>query len=432
MKQRMTEMVVEDIPQLTERYRNELQDERYRAIPLKKVLRERIEVLRNEMASNISIEGTSLLHTLDIALSYPHLVDAVDLASYMSELIQVMENLGAGSMFTEYIDRAIELFQNIGLPVSNLYLAKADYIRIEDLGGLSRKIALDSALKHANTSDELAKSIIGTIVYYLESGRQKSSIKTCQEALNLIKSNQVPEIYEAEVLAHLGINHFDLFNFKIAQEIFEQCYEAATKFSSHVEMATALHYLGRIALVNCDLASALKLYLDGLNHQEQSIPSFGSIASVHLRLGELLTSAGVIQQALEHLFLSQELFRKIHYSLGIIQVDVAIASIYASEGKMQKAGDILQGALRFAREGNLARGELICLEKIFLLSLSRLHILRAIASIFQALGTGHMRLLISYLLRYIPRQLKQLGSKDCTDSKIDCCPCSIHYPQVKT
>src|SRR4051812_18389036 len=109
----MTGIVVDDIPQLTELYRNELQDEKYRAIPLKKVLRERTEILRSKMTSNVGIDGTSLLHTLDLALSYPHLVDAVDLASYMSELIQVMENLGTGSMFTEYIDRAIELFQDI-------------------------------------------------------------------------------------------------------------------------------------------------------------------------------------------------------------------------------------------------------------------------------------------------------------------------------
>jgi hypothetical protein len=57
------------------------------------------------------------------------------------------------------------------------------------------------------------------------------------------------------------------------------------------------------------------------------------IAFYHLRLGKLLISASLVEQARDHLLLSQEIFDAIQFSSsGRLQVNLAWAALYNKEG----------------------------------------------------------------------------------------------------
>jgi tetratricopeptide (TPR) repeat protein len=74
-------------------------------------------------------------------------------------------------------------------------------------------------------------------------------------------------------------------------------------------VATAYHYLGRIAEVNRRYKTALSLYLQGQAIQDECPEELQALAFLHVRIAEPLTAVGLFEAARDHLNLALELFQ---------------------------------------------------------------------------------------------------------------------------
>jgi hypothetical protein len=113
------------------------------------------------------------------------------------------------------------------------------------------------------------------------------------------------------------------------------------------------------------------------------------VAFYHLRLGELLISASLVEQAHDHLLLSQEIFDAIQFSSsGRLQVSLAWAALYSKEGNYARAREYVLAAREETRTKHFPRGELWCLVKLFWLELGHFHLYHAIAPFYKRWEPG--------------------------------------------
>ena len=167
------------------------------------------------------------------------------------------------------------------------------------------------------------------------------------------------------------------------------------------------------------------------------------IAFYHLRLGELLISASLVEQARDHLLLSQEIFDAIQFSSsGRLQVSLAWAALYSKEGNYARARDYLLAAREEIQDKHFSRGELLCLVKLFWLELGHFHLYRALITFIQALGTWRhrelrrnegTRLYGHYLLQVLSSPFKLLQRTPHTvmgagtfNARLTTCICPLH------
>jgi hypothetical protein len=168
-----------------------------------------------------------------------------------------------------------------------------------------------------------------------------------------------------------------------------------------------------------------------------------SFAYYHLRLGELLISISLVEQARDHLLLSQEIFEAIHFSSsGRLQVSLAWATLYSKEGNYAGAREYVLAAREEAVNKRFPRGELWCLVKHFWLELRYFHPYRALVTFLQALLTWRngelrrnegFRLFGQYLLLVLSTPFKLLKRTPYTvmgagtlNATLTTCICPLH------
>jgi hypothetical protein len=167
------------------------------------------------------------------------------------------------------------------------------------------------------------------------------------------------------------------------------------------------------------------------------------LAFYHLRLGELLISASLVEQARDHLLQSQEIFDAIQFSSsGRLQVSLAWAALYNKEENYERAREYILDAREEAREKHFPRGELWCLVKLFWLESGHFQLHRAIVTCIQVLGTWRQgelrrneafRLFGHYLLQVLSTPFKLLNRTPHTvmgagtlNARLDACICPLH------
>jgi tetratricopeptide (TPR) repeat protein len=209
-------------------------------------------------------------------------------------------------------------------------------------------------------------------------------------------------------------------------------------------MDTIHHYLGRIAEGEGHVQEAMRYYVESYRYQQMFAQEpRARFAFYHLRLGELLISASLVEQARDHLLVSQEIFDAIQFSSsGRLQVSLAWAALYSKEGNYARAREYVLAAREEARNKNFPRGELWCLVKLFWLELGHFYLYRAIVTFIQALGTwGHgelrrnegFRLFGHYLLQVLSTPFKLLKRTPHTvmgagtlNARLNTCICPLH------
>ena len=209
-------------------------------------------------------------------------------------------------------------------------------------------------------------------------------------------------------------------------------------------METIHHYLGRIAEGEGYVEEAMRYYIEECRYLQMFAQEpRGRFAFYHLRLGELLISASLVEQARDHLLLSQEIFDAIQFSSsGRLQVSLAWAALYSKEGNYARARDYLLAAREETQNKHFSRGELLCLVKLFWLELGHFHLYHAIVTFIQALGTwrhgelrrsGGTRLFGHYLLQVLSTPFKLLQRTPHTvmgagtfNASLTTCTCPLH------
>ena len=427
-----------DITEQTRDYQLRLQNKKFRSEPIRKVLKDRIEELESSLTTSKPVDNAySLLHTLAWALSQPDLVDPELLASYLSQLIRLMENAGSGLDFREAIDRAIYYYQETGLPMVDLYLAKVEYLRLTDTESNEKEKILAEALKVVNAPEDKMKVLIKTIQYFNDSSQYKPSLKKCQEALLLVEHDESLAKYLAKIYDLLGIVYYYLFDYKNAVVFLNKACEYGEKYDEHT-LGEALHYKGRVASDQGDLLKAMHFFTEGITHQQFNI---ADSAWYNLRMGNILSRSNLIQDAMDHLLLSQKQFSSIEYGGSAMpQVELAWSDIYKAQKKYVEAERHILLALKFSKETRFFRGQLLCLVSLFWFQLAYLHRLdKAIKTFFVAMTNeevwrnGGLSLIFSYLAKVLVIPYKWLTNKSYTipgtinvNTKIPACVCPIH------
>jgi tetratricopeptide (TPR) repeat protein len=431
---------------------------KYSSGAFERVLSDYYKNLRNAKTSSQEFIANSLT-ALQGALNQPELIDQVLLIGYISELVRFVENAGFGLEFgKEFIDRAIDVYSIAGYSLIDLYLAKARFLRLDRLENPTREMALKDAEAYAQNSqikEDLVKVLIALTEYYTDISRYDISIRICEDCENIIKDDKQLSIYYPKLMINLGINYYyHLLDYKMAENYLLKAKEnlemsnieegeQISDWSNKSNLAICLHYLGRVAEAKGNLLGAMNYYIEGEKYQQMCPEDLSETAFFHLRLGELLTSAKLLNQARDHIQKSQEIFDKIQYeSSGRIQVALAWASIYNKEGNYKRAREYMIAAREDARQKKFPRGELLCLVKLFWLDIKYFRIHRAIYTFFESMKTLYsgelernhgLRLIGKYVLQVVLTPLKLLEHSPHTilgtatfNSSISSCTCPIH------
>jgi tetratricopeptide (TPR) repeat protein len=398
------------------------------------------------------------LHALYGALNTPELVDQQLLVNFIAVITRFVENAGVGYSFSKvFMDKAIRVYRQAGFSTIDLYLEKANLLRLNQLESVEREQSLLQAKRYAEASgnaESLLKVLISCAVYYTEVSHYQEALHACQGCEQLIQRNSYLHKFKPKVLTLFGMNYTPLFNYKLAKSYLLQAKALLDVEPSSVTLSdpanmsaakdlpqsvlernkrdeaedtefrvstldTIHHYLGRIAEGEGHLQVAMHYYVEAYYylHMFAHEPR-ARLAFYHLRLGELLISASLLEQARDHLLWSQEIFDDIQFaSAGRLQVSLAWASLYSKEGNYTRARDYILDAIKEARNKQFPRGELWCLVKLFWLELSHAHLYHAFVTFLQALGTwryGELRrnegfkLFGHYLLQILATPFKLL------------------------
>ena len=401
------------------------------------------------------------LRALHGALNAPELVDQQLLIDFISVIIRFVENAGLGYGFSRaFMDRAITIYQQAGFSPIDLYLEKASLLRLEQLESTEREMALLEARRYAEASqdsDALVRVLMSCAVYYTEVSQYQKALQACQTCEQLIQHDSQLQKYTPKLLTLFGMNYTPLFRYQLAKSYLLrakaqlEAERVGQKGTQHDEMAvstmeTIYHYLARIDEAEGNVLEAMCNYIEGFRYQQMfREKSISREAFYHLRLGELLTSASLLEQARDHLHNGQALFDTIQYSSsGRLQVSLAWATLYSKEGNYSRAREYILAAREEAKDKHFSRGELMCLVKLFWLELGHLHLLRAITTFLQAMSTWRngelrrnegFRLFGNYLMQVVSTPLKLLRRTPHTvmgagtfNAVLTTCICPIHQP----
>jgi len=356
------------------------------------------------------------------------------------------------------MDKAIRVYRQAGLSPVELYEEKASLLRLNEIESVEREQALIEARRYAEASgnaETLLKVLLSCAVYYTDVSHYQKSLHVCQECEQLIRDYSHLQKYQPRLLTFLGMNYAPLFKYRLAERCLLQAkalLDAERGRWDEVEdqdiwvssMDTIHHYLGRIAEAEGHVQEAMRYYVE----QYQYLQMFARqprarLAFYHLRLGELLISASLLEQARDHLHLGQEIFDAIQFSSsGRLQVSLAWAALYSKEGNYARAREFVLAAREEARNKHFPRGELWCLVKLFWLELGHFHLYRAFVAFLQALLTWRrgelrrnesFRLFGHYLFQVLSTPFKLLKRTPHTvlgagtlNARLDTCTCPLH------
>src|SRR6266699_921967 len=399
------------------------------------------------------------LHALYGALNTPELVDQQLLVNFISLITRFVENAGVGYAFSKaFMDKAIRVYRQAGFSPIELYQAKADLLRLNQLESAEREQALMEAKRYAEVSgnvEKLLKVLLSCAVYYTEVSHYQKALQVCQECEQLIQRHSHLQKYKPKLLTFFGMNYTPLFKYQLAKSCLLQAkalLDAERERGDEAEdediwvssMDTIHHYLGRIAEGEGHVQEAVRYYVEAYRYLQMFAQEpRARLAFYHLRLGELLISASLVEQARDHLLLSQEIFDAIQFSSsGRLQVSLAWAALYSKEGNYARARDYLLAAREETQNKHFSRGELLCLVKLFWLELGHFHLYHAIVTFIQALGTwrhgelrrsGGTRLFGHYLLQVLSTHFKLLKRTPHTvmgartfNARLTTCMCPLH------
>src|SRR6266550_8912557 len=323
-----------------------------------------------------------------------------------------------------------------------------------------REQALMEAKTYAeatNNAETLLKVLLSCAVYYTEVSHYQKALQVCQECEQLIERHSHLQKYKPKLLTFFGMNYTPLFKYQLAKSCLMQAkalldaerdrWDEAENYDIWVSsMETIHHYLGRILEAEGHLQEAMRYYVEEYRYLQMFAQEpRARLAFYHLRLGELLISASLVEQARDHLLLSQEIFDAIQFSSsGRLQVSLAWAALYSKEENYARAREYLLAAREETRSKHFSRGELWCLVKLFWLELGHFHLYRAIATFIHALGTwrqgelrrnegfrlfGHYLIQVFStpfkLLRRAPHNVMGAGT---LNASLTTCICPLHQP----
>jgi tetratricopeptide (TPR) repeat protein len=296
--------------------------------------------------------------------------DAELLAEFVEDFSRLAGNygtLGEADIATA-LDYAIALRQRNGDPTTRLHLAKARYLATLSLEGKERESELQSAVVSAAPGSELwAEATLAYAWYYIDVSQYDRALRMLRMLEDTLPRSLLDKKYRCGALTMKGVALFTSFqNLRTAKRFLHDACRYEENSASDTEIrrwvATAYHYLGRIAELDAKYKTALSLYLRGQAIQDECPEELQGLAFLHVRIAEPLTAVGLFEAARDHLNLALELFRlSANHSSGRLQAELGFAVLSAAQGRLDDALDTVEASRIQARDMGFWRGELLCL-----------------------------------------------------------------------
>jgi tetratricopeptide (TPR) repeat protein len=314
-------------------------------------------------------------------------------------------------------------------------------ISLEDA---EREQALDAAIASTVAGTELwAEAVLAYIWYLIDVSRYPRALRLAARLQRALPRDLFARKYQCGFHTMSGVALFTSFrNLRRAQlHLREACiYEEAGRTDQQILrwVATAYHYLGRIAEVNKRYREALAYYVHGQSIQERCPEELQALAFMHIRLSEPLIALGAFDQAEDHLNLALQHFAdSAEHSSGRLQAQLGFATLSAAHGDVAGAMQAVQHTREQARQIGFWRGELLCLGYRMSLLVRTRQYRRIPATIFDIIRTmrgGELgrnnaaRLLIRVpvVLRVAIRRMAHRSQRERMSDEADRCPFRQH------
>ena len=125
------------------------------------------------------------LHALYGALNAPELVDQQLLINFISVIIRFVDNAGVGYTFSKaFMDKAIRVYRQAEFSPIELYLEKADLLRLDQLESAEREQALLEAKRCAEATshtETLLRVLLSCAAYYTVVSQYLKALQACVE-----------------------------------------------------------------------------------------------------------------------------------------------------------------------------------------------------------------------------------------------------------
>jgi tetratricopeptide (TPR) repeat protein len=365
--------------------------------------RYRINQARVQPAAEIGEEYARFVYWTRRLADAPTSVPAALLSEFVEELGRLAGNFGQPDRMDDVedaLEAAIAAQSAVGGSVSGLYLALASYLGTQSAESPARGRAIDTAVANAEPgTDEWGTAMIAKCAYQVSISRYSAAVRTAHQLRSWV-GRGVDPLFACGAMTHEGTALFTSFqDLAEAERLLHRAVTIGSDAGGDVRvarwLATANHYLGRIAEAQGRDAECLRFYLRGQEYQALCPVEIEADAFLELRLSEPLANAGLFDEAYDHLGQAERLV-----SLGanqgsaFVQVKIGYATLLARKGDLAEAQAAGRAALRHCRRIRFRRGELLCLGFLFTIRVKRRHYVRGaltLLRIMPTLLTGELR-----------------------------------------
>ncbi|HZO69174.1 MAG TPA: hypothetical protein VFB74_29645 [Kribbellaceae bacterium] len=343
-------------------------------------VRNLIDRARREPADVTRDDYATYVFTINEIAARPGLLDAATLSGFFTEFGRLAANLGEPAndrRVGEALDQAITLQRHSGGDISELYLAKAAYLGSQATESRDRVQAINAAIDSSRPgSDDWATAVIALAAYQIEVSQYDEAIDTVDRIRAAMPTDRYRQKFRCACLVYEGMARFTSFqDIDRARQVLTEAIDYRNRANDLVIarwVATAYHFLARIAEVDRQLQTAVDLYLTGKQFQDLCPEDIGANAFIHLRIAEPLIAGGALRLAKDHL---DEAYRLVKTGSNIssarLQVQLGYATLVAAEGDVRAAEDVAVKALHRSQEVAFWRGELLCLGYLLVLGVHR-------------------------------------------------------------
>lgn len=408
-----------------------------------------IDQARSTPARQMREDYPSFLFWMEQIAGRPAQLSPELLSAFFTELGRLAGNLGKPSGDTDVeraLDRAIEVQRRLGGDVVDLYLAKAGYLASQTTESPQRSQAIDNAVRESQpASTSRANAMVTLAAYQIEISRYDDAVRTARAIGRELPADLFHDKFRCAALLQEGVALFTSFqDIARAQVVLEQACEYADRADSQVTrwLATAYHFLARIAEVQQRYRDAVDLYIVGQEYQNRCLEEVGADAFIHLRIAEPLIASGLLDDARQHLEEARRLVRTgSNISSARLQVELGFATLAAADGQLGDAEATALEALRSAREVAFWRGELLCLGYLLVLAVKRrrpdkmllvaVNILRT--AVFGELRRNKLTRLLLRIPVVLPIAIRRMSRRPRPGSvaqTVLACPCVLHNRPV--
>ena len=403
-----------------------------------------IELTRHSHIAELAGQMGDYAFWIGFTARHPDAVIPSLLSQLVEQFARLTANLGRGQEHDgnvlRALDEAIALQLRLGAATTDLFLAKAAYLRAEHAESPTRLAALRAAVAHAKPgSSAWGDAMIAICWYRLDVSHYRSAIRAARAI------RELGDRYACASLAWEGVARFtSLHNLDRAEGLLRQACRHEDRIDADPEIgqwvAMAYHYLARIAELRGHHRTSMELYLCGQRIAASNRESLHADTFEQLRIAELLMAAGLFTPARDHLDRAYALVRTFSdRSSARLQVDLGYATLQAATGDPRQAVRAIHHARRRARSVGFWRGELLCHGYLLALTI-RLRAFRhlpglAIGILASALGGELRRNSLPKLIARIPVLLRiairrmsgrRRTSRTPEAERLTACACDLH------